>query len=127
MLKQRMRSLGKKLDLATYAKDTVGVFRLAGLSPGQWVSDDTVQVPIPVLYRLYHLGRAYDLHQLKNLHPAAGVVLDFVSIQLLIQELEQVADLVADPVLRHYTGLLIPYLTATRSETKWRLVVSVPQ
>ena len=64
--------------------------------------------------------------QLKNLHPTGLAALDFIAVQLLIQELEQVAQLVDDPVLHHYSGQLVPYLKANRDDTKDTLVLHAP-
>ena len=78
------------------------------------------------MYRYYHLGRAYDLHQLKNLQPTSSVSMDFLSIQLLVQELEQITEIINDPVLHHYNSLLVPYLKAARENTKDRLILNAP-
>jgi hypothetical protein len=78
------------------------------------------------MFRYYHLGRAYDLHQLKNLHPAEAHTIDFTSIQLLALELEQVSELVGDPVIRHYGNRLVSYLAAAREATKDNLTVFSP-
>lgn len=120
-MKQRMRSLGKKLELITYAHDKLFSFKLTSSEP-----DATVSIPIPIMYRYYHIGRAYDLHQLKNLQPTSSVSMDFLSIQLLVQELEQISEIISDPVLNHYSNLLVPYLKTTRENTKERLILSAP-
>jgi hypothetical protein len=119
-----MRSLGKKLELATYANDKLFTFRLASKSLSSEQPENIVSVPVPIMYRFYHVGRAYDLHQLKNLQPTGSSSIDFVSIQLLVQELEQVMELIDDPVLHHYSNLLLPYLKAARTDTKDRLILN---
>lgn len=116
-----MRSLGKKLELGTYANDKLFTFRLASNSEKP---AELVAIPVPIMYRYYHIGRAYDLHQLKNLQPTASTVLDFISMQLFMQELEQVTELIDDPVLHYYSNLLIQYLMPTRQNTKDRLILS---
>lgn len=121
-----MRSLAKKLELGTYAHDKVVTFRLASRVNELGNANSYVAVPVPVMFRYYHLGRAYDLHQLKNLHPAEAHSIDFISIQLLVQELEQVSELIDDPVLRHYGNQLVSYLTAARGATKDNLTVHSP-
>jgi hypothetical protein len=120
---QKMRELSRKLDLATYAKDTTVRFKWASIDLAAGLADSQVRVPLPIAYRLYHLGRAYDLHQLKNLHPDRSTDLSFIEVQLLILELKQVVSIVADPVIAHYAQVLIPYLARQRSETKDRLVM----
>mgnify|MGYP001273024993 CR=1 FL=1 len=121
-----MRSLGKKLEIATYAHDKVVTFRLTSRANEHGNADSYVAVPLPIMFRYYHLGRAYDLHQLKNLHPAEAHTIDFTSIQLLALELEQVSELVGDPVIRHYGNRLVSYLAAAREATKDNLTVFSP-
>lgn len=118
-----MRALGKKLELATYANDKPFIFKFASKSMSTEHPEEVVTIPIPIMYRYYHIGRAYDLHQLKNLQPTGDTSIDFISAQLLIQELEQIMELIDDPVLQHYSGLLILYLKGARSDTKDRLIL----
>jgi cyanate lyase len=119
-----MRALAKKLELSTYQNDKFVVLILYKQLGG--AISTSVMIPLPIMYRFYHIGRAYDLHQLKNLHPDGGkMVFDFIDIQLLIQEVEQICDLIADPVIRHYATILIPYLKLSSSETKWILAIEV--
>lgn len=120
---QRMRALSKKLDLATYARDKLVDFRIVC---GGEVSDETmVSVPVPILYRYYHIGRAYDFHQIKNLQPTGSVSLDFVASQMLCAELEQVGELVNDPVIHAYNAKLLSLLKTARTNTAARLVMQL--
>lgn len=121
-MKQKMRSLGKKLELATYARDKLFMFRLASKLGTADQPGEAVCIPIPIMYRYLHIGRAYDLHQLKNLHPDHSGSVYFVEMQLLILELEQVSELVDDTVLQHYGNLLVTYLKSARTDTKDRLI-----
>ena len=118
-----MRALGKKLELKTYQNDDVVQFTHTGKHKS--CAEEQMLVPVPVMYRYYHIGRAYDLAQLKNLHPGSGTKLsiDYVSVQALIQELEQVSELVNDPVLQHYGEALGRYLGEFRTQTSAWLVV----
>ena len=125
-MEQRRRSLCKKLELATYAHDKVVTFNFASKSkvlaqPGKHCS-----VPLPIMYRYHHVGRAYDLHQLKNLQPTGSSAFDFISVRLLVQELEQISGLMDDLVLRYYSRLLVPYLKSAAADTKDTLVLHVP-
>lgn len=121
-----MRALGKKLEIKTYANDKMVTFRVESrvAIPGE--PEASISVPLPIVFRLYHIGRAYDLHQIKNLHPTGSVAFDFISQQLLTQELEQVAELIDDPVLHHFCDLLVPYLKAARADTASMLIVRIP-
>jgi len=125
-MKQKMRALHKKLDLTTYAHDKQVEFEFKP-SAGVALEDVTpVSVPVPIMYRLYHLGRAYDLNQLKLLQPTGTTAVSFVPLQLLGQELEQVAELVDDPVIRHYGALLGEIIRKTRHDTEGTLLVKAP-
>lgn len=114
------------LDLGTYAQDNTVSFtcRLAVSSEHQ--SPEPIHVPVPIMYRFYHLGRAYDLNQLKQLQPTGNSLVSFIPAQLLVQELEQVAILVNDPVIRHYSTLLVQFLNQNRNETGSVIHVTAP-
>ena len=66
------------------------------------------------------------MNQLKQLQPTGSSVVSFVPLQLLIQELEQVAEFVNDPVIRHYSDLLIQSFKQTRHDTDCMLHVVAP-
>ena len=123
IVKQHIRALGKKLELATYQNDKQVVFAINSQIDLAVGGESSVSVPLPLMYRYYHIGRAYDLHQLKNLHPTGASSVDFLSMQLLIQELQQVAELIDDPVLHHYSARLVAYLVSARSDTKSKLLI----
>lgn len=121
-LKQRIRPLRQKLDIATYERDKVVTFRfMNGQSPSELVGEP-ILIPLPLVYRLYHIGRAYDLPQLTALHPTGKVAVDYFAMQLLISELEQMAKLVNDPALNHYGSLLLTLLSTERGNTKAYLI-----
>ncbi|RSZ57799.1 hypothetical protein HF313_24660 [Massilia atriviolacea] len=120
-MKQKMRALHQKLDLVTYALDKVIRFKLNfHPDPG----DEGIAVPIPIMYRFYHVGRAYDLHQLKNFIPTGSSAVDFISMKLLAAELEAVGELIDDPVLKYYGDQLIQYISGTAVDSKSRMIVS---
>jgi hypothetical protein len=116
-----MRALHKKLDLATYAHDKMARFKLSGRPD----SEEGVSVPIPIMYRYYHIGRAYDLHQLKNFSPNGCSTLDFISMKLLVSELGALKELVNDVVLDYYSDQLVHYINGPCIETKSRITLSV--
>lgn len=120
-MKQKMRALHQKLDLATYSHDRVIRFKLStSAEPG----DQGISIPIPIMYRFYHIGRAYDLHQLKNFIPTGISAVDFISMKLLAAEIEALRELIDDPVLKHYGDQLVDYITGISVDTKSRLIVS---
>lgn len=119
-MKQKMRALHQKLDLATYSQDRVIRFKL---STSADPSDQGIAVPIPIMYRFYHIGRAYDLHQLKNFIPNGVTAVDFISMKLLVEEIKALKELIDDPVLKHYGDQLVDYITGISEDTKSRLIV----
>ena len=120
-MKQKMRALHQKLDLATYSRDKLVRFKLTThLNP----EDSGISIPVPIMYRFYHIGRAYDLHQLKNFIPTGTSAIDFISMRLLVAEIEAVREMIHDPVLEHYGTQLIDYISANPEDTKSRLMVS---
>ncbi len=117
-VKQRPRPISKKLEITTYEHDQKVRFIGRG-------SDDapTVQVPLPIMYRLYHLGRAYDLGRVAGLHPTGNMVVDYVNSQTLSLELDLLASFVQDPVLQYYVQELEQLLAYIRSDTKRSIAV----
>lgn len=120
-VKQKMRALHQKLDLATYSRDKVIRFKL---STHPDPDDQGISVPVPIMYRFYHLGRAYDLHQLKNFIPTGITAVDFISMRLLVAEIEALQEVIGDPVLKHYGNQLVDYISGATEDTKSRLIVS---
>ncbi len=124
-MKQRARPLNKKLMPETYAHDDVVIFQVGNSASPESRTFPPVAVPVPLMYRLYHLGRAYDLPRLVALHPTDGKVLvPYVQAQSLGLELELVASIVSDGALGHYIGQLLQLISETRSDTKCSFVVS---
>lgn len=118
-MKQRPRPVSKKLELATYAHDKTVTFKV----PGSGDDALLVQVPLPIMYRLYHLGRAYDLGRIAGLHPTGNVAIDFINSQALGLELDLLASFVHDPVLHHYLDQLEKLIEYVRVDTKRRIIV----
>ena len=55
-MKQAIRALHKKLDLSTYAHDKMVVFTLKAAATAEREQLEPVLVPVPIMYRFYHLG-----------------------------------------------------------------------
>ena len=121
-----MRALHKKLDLATYAHDKMVVFTFRSPATIEREQPAPISVPVPIMYRFYHLGRAYDLTQLKQMQPTGSSSVSFVPAQLLINELEQVAQLVSDPVIQHYSDLLVRSFKLVRHDTSSMVHIVAP-
>jgi len=104
------KPLNKVLNLETYSnQDRVKFILERGNGSIEPVSD-AVEIPISIVHRLYHLGRAFDAQAVKLIDPTASFRLDFFKLQSLISELELVTEIVNDPVTRHYLRKLLPEL-----------------
>jgi hypothetical protein len=75
------------------------------------------------MYRLYHLGRAYDLPRIVALHPTGSTLLDFIQVQVLALELELISGIVDDPALQHHIDSVLELIKQTRGETKMGMLV----
>ncbi|MCP5200410.1 MAG: hypothetical protein H6977_10375 [Gammaproteobacteria bacterium] len=126
-MKQKMRALTNKLVINTYDHDQKVLLRTTSRT-GTEGERRAVEIPVPIVFRLYHLGRAYDLQEVAKLHPLKGTKLgiDYLAVQLLIQELDEVVDLVNDPVVQHYARALAEHLKVFRTDTQAGLFMSVP-
>lgn len=123
-MKQRARPLNKKLMPETYASDDVVVFQAGKAASPESQALRPVVIPVPLMYRLYHLGRAYDLPRLIALRPTDGKALvPYVQAQSLGLELELLASFVSDPALNHYTSKLLELIANTRTDTKCSFTV----
>lgn len=120
----RTKPIEKILDIETYSRDRKILFRFSGNRELHKGNAEGVEVPITVVYRLFHLGRAYDFQAVKFLQPQGSLLIEYVWLQLLVLELETIAKIVNDPVVQHYLGALLPFIKANRSDTKSGLLVS---
>ena len=122
----KVKPIEKILDANSYVNDRKVIFRIA--NPEQVPDDPTnsIQISLAIAYRLYHLGRAYDLQTIKLIHPGAMTRIEYVHLPSLTIELEQIFDIVNDPVARHHLQLLLPLLKSKRQNAKSALLV-LPQ
>jgi hypothetical protein len=108
-----VKPLNDALKIETYSlqkcvKFSVDIPSHAGTTP-----HDEVAVPVAIVYRLHHLGRAFDGQAVKHLLPQGMFRIGFIDTQRLISELELVSTVVSDPVSLHYLAKLLPLLRST--------------
>jgi hypothetical protein len=120
----RTKPIEKILDIETYSRDRKILFRFSGTREPRKDIAEGVEVPIAIVYRLFHLGRAYDFQAVKFFQPQGSSLIDYVRLQLLVLELETIAKIVNDPVVQHYLGVLLPFIKANRTDTKSGLLMS---
>jgi hypothetical protein len=120
----QVKPIDSILAVESYANDKKVLFRITTPDRTTDPANDTVEVPISIVYRLFHLGRAYDFPTIKQIHPGGTARIDYVHLPLLTVELEHIYSIVNDPVAHHYLGLLIPLLKSRRHDTKSSLLVA---
>ena len=125
-MKQSPKPLSEKLKPETYAQDQMVRFEFKSSKESALQVSEPVLVPVPLVFRIYHLGRAYDLHQLVAMHPTGSSSLSFLSMQYLNEELAQILKVVNDPAIHHYGKALTELITSVRQDTKGSLFVRVP-
>jgi len=122
-----IKPLNDALSLQTYAEQSRVKFRLVPESAPLQSGTPEVEVPVAIVYRLHHLGRAYDGQAVKLLLPQGSFQIGFVQLQRLISELDLVAQVVtADPVSQHYLAQLLPLLRQSSSHPSHVLKVISP-
>ena len=72
----------------------------------------TIKVPTSVMHRLFRLGQAYGIRQLRYLEPDVKIVVGSVEIVDFLKDLRRVLELVNDEVLHHYVGQLVAEIEA---------------
>src|SRR3569623_98429 len=110
----------------TYAHDDVVTFRVSKAASPESQALSPVTVPVPLMYRLYHLARAYDLRHIIPLHPTSGTVLiPYVDVQALGLELELVSSIVDAPAIDQCVGQLLKLVSNTRGDPKFSLLADL--
>ena len=67
----------------------------------------TLNVPSAVMHRLFRLGQAYGIRQLRYFESDVKIVVGSTEMPSFLRDLRRVFDLVNVEVLRHHLGLLI--------------------
>lgn len=119
----KVKPIDKILDINSYANDRKVIFRIVGSDQEPSDANDSVEVPISIVYRLFHLGRAYDFQAIKLIQPGGMTRIEYVHLPLLTLEFEQIFHIVNDPVAQHYLRQLLPLLKSKRHDTKTALLV----
>ena len=110
----------------TYAHDDVVTFRVGKAASPESQALSPVTVPAPLMYRLYHLARAYDLRSIIPLHPTSGTVLiPYVCVQTLGLELELLSSIIDDPAIDQCVTQLLELISNTRNDTKFSLLADL--
>ncbi|GGB14883.1 hypothetical protein [Agarivorans gilvus] len=115
-----------KLNLETYQGSSCSTLQVVDSQSRELLGAE-VSIPVQIMYRLYHLGRAYDFHTMKLLRPDGKSILDWTHIQQLRAEIECLSDIVVDPVVAHFVSILLSRFEATNVRTACNLIYVSPQ
>jgi hypothetical protein len=88
------------------------------------VEPQTIAVPISIMHRLFRLGQAYNIRQLRYLEPNVKMVIGTVDIPNLVSDLNRLKQLVNDEVLHHYVDTLLDSINSGPGPTMKHIAVA---
>ncbi len=121
----KFKAWKNRLSLSAYEQSPLSTIQIVDNKNRELIGE-AISIPVPIMYRLYHLGRAYDFQTMKLLIPDGKKILDWHNLQQLIAEIECLSDVVIDPVINHYSSLLLAPLKETIKKTDCGLVYVSP-
>ena len=121
----KIKAWKNRLTLSSYEDSPLSTLQVIDNKTRELVGDP-ISIPVPIMYRMYHLGRAYDFQTMKILIPDGTKMLDWHNLQQLKTEIENLSEVVIDPVITHYTSQLLVPLSETVSKTSCGLVYVSP-
>ena len=121
----KIKAWKNRLTLSSYEDSPLSTLQVIDNKTRELVGDP-ISIPVPIMYRMYHLGRAYDFQTMKILIPDGKKMLDWHNLQQLKTEIENLSEVVIDPVITHYTSQLLVPLSETVSKTSCGLVYVSP-
>jgi len=113
------------LDLKTYEKADKAIIQLVDNLERKKIGEQ-IEIPIPIMYRLYYVARAYDFQTMKLFRPDGKIILDRINILKLSSEFEVLSEIVIDPILSHFSEILLPLLTSIKSTKGAGMVIVCP-
>ncbi len=84
----------------------------------------TVDVPASIMHRLFRLGQAYGIRQLRYLEPNVRIVVGSIEIPEFVRDLRSLVCLVNDEVLHEYVNRLLSELEAPPGVASKHIAVS---
>jgi hypothetical protein len=121
----KVKAWKNKLNLDSYKESQTSILQVVGDVNCMRVGEK-ISIPVPIMYRFYHLGRAYDFQAMKLFRPEGKILIDWIHLQQICGELEYLSEIVIDPVITHFTALLLPVLQSFRTEKGAKMVIVSP-
>jgi hypothetical protein len=119
----QVKPINRILDIDAYKNDRKIIFQVNDSLQPQEGANNMVEIPISIAFRIYYLGRAYDFQTIKLIYPSGRSRINYIHLPLLTLELEQIFEIVNDPIVRCYLGFLLPLLKNIRTNTKSELII----
>lgn len=118
----KVKATDSLFSLRAYANAKTTTLQVVDNSERSFLSA-RIEIPVAIMYRLYHLGRAYDLQHLKLFRPNGQLILDFIQSQQVCSHLEFLNGFLIDPVVQHYTKPLVIALQGARAKSRSALII----
>lgn len=113
------------LELETYETSQKSVVQFID-NIRREIIGNAVEIPVPIMYRFYYLGRAYDFQTMKLLKPNGKIILDRVQSLKIGSELELFSLIIKDPIIEHFLKALLPLFETTKEIKGTSIVVVSP-
>lgn len=84
----------------------------------------TVEVSSSLMHRLFRIGQAYGIRQLRYLEPEVKIIIGSVEMPEFLRDLKNLLDLVNDEVLHEKVNELIAAITGSPGGTSTSVAVS---
>ena len=85
----------------------------------------TVEFPSSLMHRLFRLGQAYGIRQLRYLEPEVKIIIGSVEVPEFLLDLKKLLGLVNDEVLHEKVNELITAITGSSGGTSTSVAVSI--
>jgi len=72
----------------------------------------SISIPTSIMHRLFRLGQAYGIHQLRFLEPEVKIIIGTVDAPKFVHDLRKLRGLVNDEVVHEYVDKLVVALEA---------------
>ena len=119
----KVKATNNLFKLEAYANAKTTTLQLVDNAERKFLSEK-IEIPVAIMYRLYHLGRAYDLQHMKLLRPDGQLILDYIQSQQICSHLEFLNGFLKDPVVQHYANPLITALQEAKTKSRSALIIT---
>ncbi len=106
-------------DASLNEEDSASYFRING-GP----TPETIATPTSLMHRMFRLGQAYGIRQLRYLEPEVKIIVGSVEVPDFVRDLRRLLTLVNDEVLHDFVSRLIQSIEAPPGAAAKHIAVS---